>query len=305
MKNKKKINEEDFLIKLLAKNYGQEFLEYLDLLYHENHDDPLELPCKEIESEEPTEIITPTFQNLFMDFVYKMKDDSLLHYEHYSGNLTESKLTHTGRYLFEKREETKKCINTIIVSTGDPDKSIRKLWLGARTNFEVFRIIFLKEYDGEEKLKKIKDIVNNNKKLTIFKVIELILIPLFRISRPLEEIIEEICYLTGKLVDATDDERELLEWGLTLVSSKFVKDPKKLKELREVIKMNNETIQSVLHGYIEDEREYAREEAREETLQERNIEIVNNMLNKGYSLKEINEITQLELNTIKHLSLGK
>ena len=70
-------------------------------------------------------------------------------------------------------------------------------------------------------------------------------------------------------------------------------------------KMNNETIQSVLHGYIEDEREYAREEAREETLQERNIEIVNNMLNKGYSLKEINEITQLELNTIKHLSMGK
>ena len=65
--------------------------------------------------------------------------------------------------------------------------------------------------------------------------------------------------------------------------------------------MNNETIQSVLHGYIEDEREYAREE----TLQERNIEIVNNMLNKGYSLKEINEITQLELNTIKHLSMGK
>ena len=301
MKNKKKINEEDFLIKLLAKNYGQEFLEYLDLLYHENHDDPLELPCKEIESEEPTEIITPTFQNLFMDFVYKMKDDSLLHYEHYSGNLTESKLTHTGRYLFEKREETKKCINTIIVSTGDPDKSIRKLWLGARTNFEVFRIIFLKEYDGEEKLKKIKDIVNNNKKLTIFKVIELILIPLFRISRPLEEIIGEICYLTGKLVDATDDERELLEWGLTLVSSKFVKDPKKLKELREVIKMNNETIQSVLHGYIEDEREYAREEAREEAI----MEMANTMINNGISMRQIAEITKLDLNTIKHLSLGK
>ena len=57
--------------------------------------------------------------------------------------------------------------------------------------------------------------------------------------------------------------------------------------------MNNETIQSSLHSYIEDEREYAREEVREE--------IVSNMLNKGYSLKEINEITQLDLNTIKQL----
>ena len=50
MNDNKKINEEDLLIKLLAKNYGQEFLDYLDYLYHENHDDPLELPCMEIES---------------------------------------------------------------------------------------------------------------------------------------------------------------------------------------------------------------------------------------------------------------
>ena len=40
MGDKKKINEEDVLIKILAKKYGQEFLDYLDLLYHENHDDP-------------------------------------------------------------------------------------------------------------------------------------------------------------------------------------------------------------------------------------------------------------------------
>ena len=293
MGDKKKINEEDVLIKILAKKYGQEFLDYLDLLYHENHDDPLELPCKEIDSEEPTEIITPTFQNLYMDFIYKMKDDSLLHYEHYSSNLTEKKLTHTGRYIFEKHEETGKKINTIIVSTGKPDKSIKKLWLGVRTSFEVFRIIFLKEYDGEEKLKKIKDIVKNNKKLTIFKVIELILIPLFRINRPPEEIIEEICYLTGKLVDVTDNERELLELGLTLISNKFVKNPKKLKELRRVIKMNNETLQSSLHSYIED------------AIEERNIEIVNNMLNEGLPIKQIARITQLDLNTIEQLKLGK
>ena len=232
-----------------------------------------------------------------MDFIYKMKDKSLLHYEHYSGNLTESKLTHTGRYILEKYEETKTKINTIIVSTGDPDKSMKKLWIGARTNFEVFRIIFLKEHDGEEKLKKIKNIVKNNKKLTIFKVIELLLIPLFRISRPPEEIIEEICYLTGELVDATDDERELLEWGLTLVSNKFVKNPEKLKELRKVIKMNNETIQSSLHSYIEDEREYAREE--------RNFEVAVDLMEKGLPINQIAEISHLDLNTIKQLRPGK
>ena len=35
------------------------------------------------------------------------------------------------------------------------------------------------------------------------------------------------------------------------------------------------------------------------------MEIVNNMLNKGYPLKEIVEITQMDLNTVEQLKLGK
>lgn len=41
-----------------------------------------------------------------MDFVYEMVDDSYIHYEHYSGNLTHGNLTHTGRYDMELHEET-------------------------------------------------------------------------------------------------------------------------------------------------------------------------------------------------------
>ena len=65
--------------------------------------------------------------------------------------------------------------------------------------------------------------------------------------------------------------------------------------------MNNETIQSVLHGYIEDEREYAREEAREEAI----MEMANTMINNGISMRQIAEITKLDINTIKQLSMGK
>ena len=70
-------------------------------------------------------------------------------------------------------------------------------------------------------------------------------------------------------------------------------------------KMNNETIQSVLHGYIEDEREYARKEAREEAREEAIMEMANTMINNGISMRQIAEITKLDLNTIKQLSLGK
>ena len=77
-------NHEDLLIKKLATDYRQEFLDYLDLLYHENHENPIELPSKKIKSNSATEIITPNFRNLFMDFAYDMDDGSIVHYEHYS-----------------------------------------------------------------------------------------------------------------------------------------------------------------------------------------------------------------------------
>ena len=294
-------HHEDLLIKKLATDYRQEFLDYLDLLYHENHENPIELPSKTIKSKSATEIITPNFKTLFMDVAYDMEDGSIVHCEHYSGVLTEEKLVHAGRYVFEKYEETNQKINTIIVSTGDPKKSVRIAWLGEKTSFVVFRIIFLKEYSGDEKLKKIKNKIKNNKKLTFNEIIDLVLMALFDNTRPPEEVVEEVCYLTAKLVDATPEERNLLRWGLTLVANKFVKDPKKLKELRRVIKMNNDSIYGLVHKSFQTEKEDYGEEKR----QERNIEIASTMLNKGYSLKEIVEITQLNMNTIKQLDLAK
>ena len=150
--SKQKIhNAEDKLIKCLASNYGQEFLDYLEALYKENSADFISLPCNKIKHEEPTEIITPDFKTLYMDFAYEVEDESITHYEHFSGNLTESKLVHTGSYVFEKYKQDLKKVNTIIVSTGDPEKSKREVWAGKIVKFNPIWLIFLKEYIMEEK----------------------------------------------------------------------------------------------------------------------------------------------------------
>ena len=268
MADEKITNHEDLLVKMLAKDYSQEFLDYLESLYQENHKNPVLLPCGKIKSKSSTEIITPTFKNLFMDFAYEMEDGTILHYEHYSTNLTDKKLTHTGRYDFEKHEETGKQINTIIVSTGDPKKSISELWLGVLTNFKPYRVIFLKDYDGGERLKKIKKKIKNNKKLTFFEIIDLVLMAFFTNEKAPEEIVEEVCYLTTQLTNATSKERNLLRWGLTLVSNKFITNPVKLKQIKEVIKMENETIYESLHRHFEDEKQEKRQEGLQEGLQE-------------------------------------
>ena len=140
---------------------------------------------------------------------------------------------------------------------------------------------------------------------------------LFDNSRPPEEVVEEVCYLTTKLVDATPEERNLLRWGLFLISNKFVKDPKKLKELRQVIEMNNDSIYGLVHNAFQTEKEEYGEEKRQEGERtgeikgnqkgrnEEKIEIATTMINKGYSSNEINEITQLDINSIEELKLAR
>ena len=83
----------------------------------------------------------------FLETVYttEMVDDSYIHYEHYSGNLTHGNLTHTGRYDMELHEETGKPINTIIISTGNPNKSETECWIGKVNKYTPIRIIFLKK----------------------------------------------------------------------------------------------------------------------------------------------------------------
>ena len=96
----------------------------------------------------------------------------------------------------------------------------------------------------------------------------MVLMVLFDNSRPPEEVVEEICYLTTQLVDATPEERNLLRWGLILVSNKFVKDHEKLRKLRRVITMNNESIYGDLHSYFQSEREDYGTEQRQEGKQQ-------------------------------------
>ena len=104
-------------------------------------------------------------------------------------------------------------------------------------------------------------------------------------------------------------ERNLLRWGLLLVSNKFIKNPKKLKELKRVIEMNNENIYTDLHNHLQAEKEECRQEGERtgeiKGKQKRNIEIASTMIDKGYSPNEIVEITQLDINSIEELKLAR
>ena len=175
--------KEDKLIKGLAKHYGQHLFDYLEELEKETGKIQEPLPCREIKEIHPTELITPNFKNLLMDFVYEMTDGSYLHYEHYSCNLTHSNLIHTGRYDIELHEETGKPVNSIIISTGDPNKPEIEGWIGKINKYIPIRIIFLKSYPGDQRLIRVKLKIENNEELTNFDILDLILIPFLNTTK--------------------------------------------------------------------------------------------------------------------------
>lgn len=117
-------NAEDKLVKTLASIYSQEFLNYLENLHKKNNKEFIPLPTTKIKNKEPTEIITHDLKTFFMDFAYEMEDGSITHYEHFSGNLNYENLARTGAYVFEKHRQDLQKVNTIIVSTGNPEKSM-------------------------------------------------------------------------------------------------------------------------------------------------------------------------------------
>lgn len=63
--------KQDKLIKGLAKYYGQDLFDYLEALEKETDEIHEPLPCTKIKKVYSTELITPNFKGLLMDFVMK------------------------------------------------------------------------------------------------------------------------------------------------------------------------------------------------------------------------------------------
>ena len=80
--------------------------------------------------------------------------------------LSERKQTSSA---YQLHEETGKPINTIIISTGNPKKSETECWIGKVNKYTPIRIIFLKKYPGDQRLKNVKIKIENNKKLIKIK----------------------------------------------------------------------------------------------------------------------------------------
>jgi len=84
-----------------------------------------------------------------------------------------------------------------------------------------------------------------------------------------------------------------------------MKEVSKLEEAKEVFEIVNPYVERGKRIGREEGRVEGREEGREEGAEQRNIEIACEMLQKGYSMEVISDITKLSIDRIEQLKINK
>ena len=299
-------HKQDILFKGLAHAFIPDLFEYLEMLEKEHNENYKPLPCKKIKSLHSGELLTDRYRSLLMDFVYLMEDDSYLHYEHFSKNLSYYDIDRTLNYDVELHMENDEAlVDSIIISTGDSSKSKTSVKYSNFNSYAPAKVLFLKDYDGDKRLNNLRNNIKNNNELTSFDGLDIMLIPFFNTTMDSEEVVIELCKLANEIPNLTEKQEDRLFWGLWLTTEIFIPDEKKLEKVRTMTLLNGKNINEILHKKEYEIREESIEEGREEGREEKGIEIAGNMLIKGYALNEISEMTGLNINSIKQLKLGK
>ncbi|WP_299524073.1 hypothetical protein [uncultured Methanobrevibacter sp.] len=290
-------HKQDRLLKELAYFFGQHLFDYLEMLEKENNEKYTAMTCTKVKNIHSTELITDDYTSQLMDFVYQMEDDSFVHYEHFSSNLTENNIIRTGINDMNLYKKTKKLVNTVIISTGDPNKSITNVKFSDNNNYAPKKMKFLKNYKGDKRLKNVKNKIKNNEKLTDFDILDLIILPFLKTTKESEEVIEEICNLAIKINNLTEEHSQILFWGLWLTTEIFIQNKNTQEKVKTMTLINESSINEIL---LKKESKLI-----QEGIKEGKEEIAGNMIKEGIPIKQISKITGLNINKIKQLKIGK
>ena len=298
-------HKQDILFKGLGHAFIPDLFEYLEMLDKENNEDYKPLLCTEIKSLYSGELITSRHKSLHMDFVYLMADGSYLHFEHFSKNLTNRDIDKTLDYDVELHIKEEAIVDTVIIATGDPDKSKTGVAYSNFNDYQPAKTLFLENFDGSKRLKNLKNNIRNNNELTGFDILDMILIPFFCTGEDAEEVVIEICNLANEITNLTEEQEDKLFWGLWLTTQTFIKDKKTLEKVRTMTLVNGSSIYEILHKKEYECREEGRQEGRQEGEYNKQTKIANNMIERGFPVDQIAEITELDEDFVHQLTLGK
>lgn len=262
----------------LIKSYAKYFFEYFELLGKENGDIQEPPFCTEIKKIHSTKVSIPVCIDVLLEVVFEMANGNYIHYTHYNGNVTEKKILKSILRNLDVYKETEEFVDSIIVSSGNSEESEREVHVGGDNVARAMRIYFLKNYDGDLRLKNMKEKIENHEEIIYFDTLDMIFIPFLNTTKEPEEIIKEIFSLISKITQLNNEQIEMLFFGLWMTTEIFIEDSKTLEEVRTMKILDGKSINEKLS---EIEYEFRKAERKEITNKIKTLE------NEGRTLEEI------------------
>lgn len=279
----------DKLHKSFTKAFGNETLKFLQI-------------DSEVKDFLATEIISIENQTKFVDMLIKTVDDLLIHIEFYSGNIEKSIMYRNNAYTADLANITKQDIIPIIISLGDKDKSV--LEIKNENNHYAPNCFFLREYDGDKILKRIKNKLLNNKALTGEDLFFLVFLPFTSHKRSDEKMAEEMFEITNQVPLSDEQKYHIKKCQKIILEIYFDDNEEKMTELEGLINMQcsyfNRYEEKIVTEAIKQGIEKGVQQGIQEGIQEGMIKNSKEIAKK-YTLKEIAQITNLDTKTIQQL----
>lgn len=180
----------DILLKYIARGLRKGLLNALHLSLSDIEEVlPADVPLLEVHAEYP-------------DLLFRLKDGRILHIEFQTDrvpNLRRFWRYHAAAAIF---------YDTIVYSVVVYGRGIRRAPGALDRGFYPFKVhnIYLGKQDGEEVLARLRDRVETGEELDEAARIELMLLPLMAVKRPLVEVIEDVARLADRLPKVQRDE---------------------------------------------------------------------------------------------------
>ncbi len=240
---------------------------------------------------EPANLPTITVQEKTMDFVFYLADDSYLHLEFQSTHGPEEleRFLEYDVALYRKR---KKIIHTYIVYGAGITNASVVLKCGSveyRT-----KAIYMDGYDGDCIFNDLKDKIFAGTRLNELDQMKLAFLPLMKSSHPKPERAIETIELAGMIHD--ESQRTFLTGCVIAISDNFI-DKDYTRKILEVLRMSK-----VLRALEEEAKDEGLKEGLTKGRTEGKIEekrsTAKKLLQRGLSVKEVTEITDLSIEEV-------
>ena len=280
-------HNEDLIFKGEAQEYAPELIELLNIKGKVIEPLPNEYPDMEAKNYKPDLVLELDDKILILEFQSTAVDHAnQRRFRHYTSLL--------DMYVIKSRKH----IELHVLSTSEPEQE--KTYKLNEYNDFIIPIHSLKLYDANEILNKINTKIETNKDLTRKDLMMLSLVPFMKNDNVQQTIIDSAKTIT-KIRCLKNDTAGFARGILLIAADKFIDDEQLNDDIIEMVAGKMKSLDRYLEKRIEKGIEKGIEKRIEKGIEENNKEIIINLDKKGFSLKDIAETLNVNIDFVKQI----